>query len=127
MGDLRIQIDEARAEDGEPVVRTRSGARGRIGWIAAGVFALIGIALALPYFRDPAESPQMRLEINTPAEADPVSWDLSPDGKWLAYVAPFNKMPHLCLRPLNATLAAIERPLEGTEDARYPSVTRRHS
>jgi eukaryotic-like serine/threonine-protein kinase len=120
MGDLRIEIEEAGAEHREPVARTRSRARERMGWIAAGIFALAGIVLAFPYFRDPARIPRWHIEIATPAEADPVSWDLSPDGKWLAYVAPSAGKPHLWLRPLDDSLGATERLLGGTEDARSP-------
>jgi Tol biopolymer transport system component len=59
----------------------------------------------------------MRVEINTPATADPISFALSPDGRQIVFVASGVGASRLWLRSLAATAA---QPLAGTEGAAYP-------
>ena len=89
-----------------------------MGWATA-VVALLGLAtLSWLHFREtPPEVPETRLDIATPATADPVSFALSPDGRQIVFVASGDGQPRLWLRPLDKSIA---QPLAGTELARYP-------
>lgn len=94
----------------------------RLAWLAAAVLSIAMLTLAIPaflHFRETPtpDAPEMRLEINTPATSDPASFALSPDGKWLVFVASGDGQPRLWLRPLDAVTA---QPLAGTEGAVYP-------
>ena len=60
---------------------------------------------------------EMRVEINTPATADPISFALSPDGRQIVFVASGDGASRLWLRSLASTTA---QPLAGTEGAAYP-------
>ena len=92
--------------------RSRFGMMGKTGWIAAGVFALIAIAVSILYFGEKT-APETRLDIVTPATNYPASFVLSPDGRQIAYVA----SGELWLRSLDSTSA---QPLPGTERALSP-------
>jgi Tol biopolymer transport system component len=119
-GDVRLDLEHATTE---PVVAPIPVSRGRL-LIPFAVAALVLIALAalvLPaarYFRDPPP-PEMRLQIVTPPTLDPFDFALSPDVRYLAFVATESSSDaaRLYLRPMNQTEA---RPLAGTEGARYP-------
>ena len=67
--------------------------------------------------RLPSKSPEMRFEINTPATSDPTSLAISPDGRFLVFVASAEGQQRLWLRPLDQVTA---QPLAGTEGAQYP-------
>jgi dipeptidyl aminopeptidase/acylaminoacyl peptidase len=85
------------------------------------IIATAAIVLATaPYLRKnaPAGAPETRLEIDTPATNDPRSFALSPDGRWLAYVASGDGQSRLWVRRLDSTTA---EPLTVTEGgAAYP-------
>jgi eukaryotic-like serine/threonine-protein kinase len=96
--------------------------RGWTAWIVAGLAMLLVGLLSIPvviHLREapPTRAPETRLEIITPATADPVSFAISPDGRRLVFVASGDGQPRLWLRPLDATTA---QPLAGTEGAGYP-------
>jgi Tol biopolymer transport system component len=59
----------------------------------------------------------MRLEIATPPTPAPAIFAISPDGRFLVFVASSDGPTRLWLRPLAATTA---RPLAGTEGANFP-------
>ena len=87
-GDVRLDLEHATTE---PIVAPMPVSRGRrLIPIAAAALVLIALAaLALPaarYFRD-RPSPEMRLQIVTPPTLDPFDFALSPDGRYLAFVA----------------------------------------
>jgi eukaryotic-like serine/threonine-protein kinase len=93
--------------------------QGRIGWIAAGVFMLAAILLAVAYFRRPAEEANaIRLSILPPEKAarvgDPV---IAPNGRRLAFVATTEGKTLIWVRPLGSLAA---QPLPGTEGASGP-------
>jgi Tol biopolymer transport system component len=66
--------------------------------------------------RAPAELPETRLEIVTPATVDPLSFAISPDGRSVVFQAGQDS-PQLWLRSLDSEEA---RPLVGTDGAFYP-------
>jgi hypothetical protein len=68
--------------------------------------------------RNKSEPPEYRVGIDTPPSAAPLEFALSPDGKYIVYVAAENGPKRLWLRPLNKTNA---QPIAGTEDADFPS------
>ncbi len=65
----------------------------------------------------PPPPPETRLEIDTPATTDPISFALSPDGRQIVFVASGDGASRLWLRSLASTTA---QPLAGTEGAAYP-------
>jgi len=86
-------------------------------WLGAG--AVCGGALAAAFLAEPplAQLPELRLQVMTPSTGAPLQFALSPDGRYLAFVASDQGQPHLWLRSLAATDA---RPIAGTENARAP-------
>jgi Tol biopolymer transport system component/predicted Ser/Thr protein kinase len=108
------------AMEGESASSARSRSRfGNAGWIvAAGVFALIAVALGVLYFRAATiTAPETRTDIVTPATNSPASFALSPDGRKIAYVATGDGASRLWVRSLDSTSA---QPLPGTEGALSP-------
>src|SRR5262249_11251184 len=71
------------------------------------------------YFREKAaaNAPEMRLEINTPSTPAPLEFALSPDGRYIVFVASGDGPQRLWLRALDKTDA---QPMKGTEGADYP-------
>ncbi len=126
--DVRIDIEQALAEPAAEAVPlspgegapTASGLAGRVraAWFAATLATATAVAFAIPYFRSaPPAPPETRVEINTPATSDPVSFALSPDGRQIVFVASSDGASRLWLRSLASTTA---QPLAGTEGAAYP-------
>jgi eukaryotic-like serine/threonine-protein kinase len=113
VADARVAPGKTTAEAG------RRLSWDRFAWVLAGVGALIAVTATMSALRpsSPTGVPEMRLDIATPRTTDPVSFALSPDGLKLVFGAESAGRPSLWLRTLNA---ATERPLEGTEGARYP-------
>jgi Tol biopolymer transport system component len=60
---------------------------------------------------------EIRVEVNTPSTADPLSFAISPDGQRLAFSASNQGKSQLWVRPLDSVVA---QPLTGTEGATYP-------
>jgi eukaryotic-like serine/threonine-protein kinase len=86
---------------------------------------LAGLAIAVivssknrssPSVQKPSQ-PEMRLQINTPSTSAPFDFALSPDGRYIVFVASGDGPQRLWLRPLDAVDA---QPLVGTEGARLP-------
>jgi eukaryotic-like serine/threonine-protein kinase len=121
-GDVRLDLEHALTE---PVVTPHAAQSNRrplapFAW-AAGALAVIA-ALAVPavhHLRE-APPPDMRLQIVTPPTLDPLDFALSPDGRYLVFVATGSSSEEpqrLYLRSLDQAEA---RPLVGTEGARLP-------
>jgi eukaryotic-like serine/threonine-protein kinase len=121
--DARLEIEEALSEPaGASKAVHPSGPSSRAAWATAGVALAAAAVFAIPavrYFRDgPApEAPEMRVEITTPSTSAPLQFELSPDGRYLAFVASGGGPQRLWLRALDKTAA---QPLTGTEGAEYP-------
>src|SRR5206468_3355451 len=118
--DARIEIEEALsappAEAVPQAVRTRTPL---LAWIVAAITTLAFAPIAILHIREKpaAEPPEMRLEINTPSTSAPLEFALSPDGRYIVFVASADGPQRLWLRALDKTDA---QPLVGTEGANYP-------
>jgi Tol biopolymer transport system component len=102
-----------------PVSKSTGAWLTRMAWLA--VAALAGMLVSAAALRSVTDSRapqiQMRLQLATPASSSPLQFALSPDGRYLAFVASGDGQPRLWLRALAHEEA---RPLAGTEGARYP-------
>jgi len=139
-GAARLEIDEAlatpaagdrraypttdvrqSAPDGQPLnpdPRPRAR-RSALPWVVAGTLAvaLVAALLAWAPWQPVPVLPETRLDIVTPATDQPTSFALSPDGRYIVFVASGDGAARLWLRPLAATTA---EPLAGTEGATAP-------
>jgi eukaryotic-like serine/threonine-protein kinase len=115
IGDVGLLLEE-----GEPATTAPSRSRlGITGWVAAGVFALIAVALAVLYFRQkPPETPVVRATILPPEKTILPFYgvpSVSPDGRRLVLPAVSEDgVYRLWLRSLDSTTS---QPLAGTEAA----------
>jgi eukaryotic-like serine/threonine-protein kinase len=127
--DVKLQlraIAEGGSQSGLPApVSARRKIRERLGWAAATAAALLAAVFALGYLqRAPSEAHAIRAYIKSAANSSFVlggtasGFELSPDGRRLAYVAttPEGKAL-LWVRPLDSLQA---QPLAGTEGAAFP-------
>ena len=88
-------------------------------WLLGGLLLLLG-AFAFRGSLAPApvnSNREMRLEVTTPATADPTSVAISPDGLKIVYVAISEGRSQLRLRSLES---GLERSLAGTDGALFP-------
>jgi len=121
-GDVRLDLEHALTE---PVVAPSVVASGRrsLATVAGAIGAVVAIAaLAMPVARHLREvpPPEMRLQIVTPPALDPLDFALSPDSRYVVFVAigsSTDPAQRLYLRALDQTEA---RPLAGTDGARLP-------
>jgi serine/threonine protein kinase len=98
------------------------GKRSRVAWVVAAVAVIVAIAASVPavrYLRSaPEGAPEMRLQVVTPRSPSPLQFALSPDGRYLVFVAATEgTRTELWLRPLSAQAA---QHLPGTEGGSYP-------
>jgi serine/threonine protein kinase len=122
IGEARITIADYRAN---PVNASAQGRvtkkKLKIAWTLAAVCLVcslvLGIVAVVNYSKTPAQAPDLSMHVNTPPTWDPVSFAISPDGRNLVFSASSQEKEELWLRPLDQVAA---RPLDGTEDARYP-------
>jgi Tol biopolymer transport system component len=119
-GDLRMELESVasaarRKPDSVPPAPAQRRTRERLVWgLALLVVALIAAVAA---FRLATPPPEMRVEITSPPTSDPISFAISPDGRYLLFVASGDGPPRLWLRSLDSTTA---QPIAGTEGATYP-------
>jgi len=74
--------------------------------------------MALVHFREaPFPASEMRLQINTPPTRAPTHFALSPDGRYIVFVASSGDSQSLWLRPLDKIEA---KPIPGTDGAQFP-------
>ena len=121
IGDVRIELEEALAEEERSVAA--SPRRAPLVWIASLMAAtLLIVALAIPAVRHLREIPpkfpvEMRLQIVTPYTRAPLQFALSPDGKYIVFVASGSAPQRLWLRALDKD---DPQPMTGTDGADYP-------
>jgi Tol biopolymer transport system component len=118
--DVRIDIEQIIEEQDAPVGVGRPWrpfSTTTLACLVAAASLLSAAVLAAIHLREaPAAAPrEMRVDINTPAM--PLAFVLSPDGRYLVFVASGDGPQRLWLRPLDKTDA---QPLPGTEGADYP-------
>lgn len=107
-----------------PLVERRRR-REALAWVLALLFVATTAILALLYWNELGDEPPLRRASITAPHGTSLNFGgdnsaaltLSPDGRYLTFVAPFNGIPHLWVRPLDKNDAA---PLAGTEGATYP-------
>jgi eukaryotic-like serine/threonine-protein kinase len=126
IGEARIRLEEVisgaaeePARPGGPIAAATAGSRTRerLAWGAAAACVLLAGVAVRWALRPVPRPPETRVDIVTPATAQPTSIALSPDGRQIVFVASDDKASRLWLRSLSATKA---QPLEGTEGAIFP-------
>ena len=126
IGDARLVLDkitagtpdDAMAVTAATTAITPSASRA-LPWGLASALAVVAVALSIPVVRHLRETPPLetRVDIVTPASAQPTSFALSPDGRQIVFVASDDKVSRLWLRSLSTTAA---QPLTDSEGAVYP-------
>ncbi len=123
-GDLRLELEQGAVEPPLPRAATARSDRARswvVGSLAAAVVAAISFAYVLSSAREePAPAPEMRLQIATPPTLAPEQFALSPDARYIVFVALeslSSTQQRLYLRALDSTEA---HPIPGTDGARDP-------
>ena len=123
MQSVRLALDGAFETAAAQSTATTATSRGRLFLMASlAVTTLLIAAMAVPVVRHLRETLppvpfETRLAITTPANADPTSFALSPDGRQIVFVASDDGPSGLWLRSLTSTTAQA---LTGTDGAKYP-------
>src|SRR5439155_14969555 len=104
-----------------PAAPASSGSRReKMAWGVSAVFVLMTVALGLAYWQQShREVEPLKLSILPPGEAAFIGQaaNISPDGRFLAFVAPAGSQELLWVRPLDSVEG---RPIPGTENAMSP-------
>jgi serine/threonine protein kinase len=122
IGEARIAIEEVQSgADVDGDVRrgfTRHRSKVFVGILAVLLLAMtVSLAVLSVLYLNRTGPPEIRVEVNTPATADPFSFALSPDGRRLVFSASTEGKSQLWVRPLDSLSA---QPLAGTDEASYP-------
>jgi serine/threonine protein kinase len=121
-GDVRIDLDQALAEPSAaaPAPPVRRSRVPRLAWIGGSLIVIAALAIpAAIHMREPPP-PLMQLQIVTPPTQQPLSFALSPDGRYIVVVASGSTTAdpgRLYLRPLGKPDGTF---LPHTEGARLP-------
>jgi len=114
IGDVDLLLENAPVAGSAP---SRSGF-GIIAVAAAVVFLLAASALAFVHFREtPPERPSIRFQIAPPGNTAVQHFKLSPDGRYLAFIAPEGGSNRLWIHALDSL---ENRVIPATEGATYP-------
>ena len=120
-GDIRVELEAALSAQSAPAIAAPPDAvrmrQPRLAWIVAAIAILAFALMAVLHFREKPAAPEMRVEVTTPSTLAPLEFALSPDGRYIAFVASADGPQRLWLRALDKTDA---QPLAGTEGADYP-------
>src|SRR5438477_9335022 len=121
IGEARIVIEDALAGATHPELLPAAQNQRVFGWTAAGVIAVLLLALAtvsFVHFREtPAQRPRLRLLMATPEKWVISMFSLSPYGGSVVFVAREGGQNRLWIRSLDSLQAQV---MPGTEDAAYP-------
>jgi Tol biopolymer transport system component len=116
IGDVGLLLAESEPATTAPLALNRASQSrlGMIGWVAAGVFALVAAALSFLHFREtPPQETALRLSVPLPDKFGVSYLALSPDGRTVAITGEGK----LWLRALDSFEL---RPLSNTDFARHP-------
>jgi serine/threonine protein kinase len=119
-GDLRLEIETiGTVPDSARVERARS--RSAAVWIA-GTAAIAALSVAAAFLLDSGDEPAeiFSAEITTPASRAPHQFALSPDGRYLVYVASASADSIVQLLYVRDLQTGAVRTLPGTGNAKYP-------
>ncbi|HKF67866.1 MAG TPA: protein kinase, partial [Vicinamibacterales bacterium] len=112
------RIVEHATAAGERTTETRPQLLALTIFLALSVTTIAAVVGTWMARRQPDRALQpLRLDVITPATADPTSFALSPDGRHLVFAATIDGQSKLWLRSLDETAA---QPLTGTDDASGP-------
>ena len=118
--DARIEIEDALSGASAPAPAAGETSRRHFpaAWIAAcGVLLLALAAVSFIHFREMPPQPRIaRFQIPLPEKTIGAIFQLSPDGKMLAFTAAEAGRRHMWLRPIDSLTAQA---VPGTEDATY--------
>jgi serine/threonine protein kinase/Tol biopolymer transport system component len=117
--DARIEIEEALSTPSVTAAPVSTPIRRSWLGIVAAISTLALASLAIVHFREKpaAEPPEMRLEITTPPTTAPLEFALSPNGRYIVFMASGDGPQRLWLRALDKTGA---QPIVGTDGADHP-------
>ena len=109
-------IAEGRTDVGPAHVAVPHPKSQRLAWVLRAVVTLLVFALAVPaylYLRDPGETDEMRFVVSVPPMTNPAGLTVSPDGRWIAFVAAASVgTTALFIRPI---AALTPQQISGTE------------
>jgi serine/threonine protein kinase len=93
--------------------------RSRVWWVpwTISVMAVVGSVFALRVHESPSLEQMARFEVPAPAKTSGGTFELSPDGRYLAIAANDAGVSRLYIRPIDSLEAQV---LPGTEGASYP-------
>jgi Tol biopolymer transport system component len=122
IGDVRIALETVDAVGEQSAPETSRAVIDRAYRIASILLLIATLAFSVPaikYFRQAplASPPEMRVEIITPPTGAPLEFALSPDGRYIVFVASGEGAQRLWLRALDKTDA---QPMAGTEGVEFP-------
>lgn len=121
IADAREHLDDAAQESTPPAASVPAVSRiSRIVLVASVLIPIVGLAVLAAIHFSEAPPQELRLELATPPTTVPLQFALSPDGRYMTFVAsksPADRVQVLYLRALDNPVA---RPLSGTEGAQYP-------
>ncbi len=120
IGEARVIIDRVGKEpvaQQAAMVPGASATGGKAAWAIAGLCILATITLAWIHFRETAPPRQVaRFQIALPENTSNSIFELSPDGRTLAFTASEGGRRRLWVRPIDSLTA---QPVPGTDDATY--------
>jgi eukaryotic-like serine/threonine-protein kinase len=117
IGEARITLSQPLIEEGIAVARAQS-VLAPLPWAIAGMFLLTTLAISFLHFREsrpPAAS--IRFQVSTPENTPLGVFQLSPDGRRLAFVTNSAGQSRLWVRSFDSVDAV---PLAGSDGANYP-------
>ncbi len=120
IGEARIVIEDVLSGTigAESIATAGAGQRQHMsGWFVAAVLLLALATLSFIHFRGTPPQRTARFQIPLPDKNSTAIFQLSPDGRVLAFSAIEGSRGHLWVRPIDSLVAQA---LPGTEDASYP-------
>jgi eukaryotic-like serine/threonine-protein kinase len=122
MADVRFEIESimnSPSTDSPEVTAVPAVRSSLPAWILAALaVAALGWIAAIHFREKPAgDEPELRLDIGTPSTTAPFEFAISPNGRYIVFIASGDGAPRLWLRAFDKAEA---QPLAGTEGAGYP-------